>query len=194
MIGRAPIASLFVLLAAGIAACGSGQVAPARVASTNTSVNTSTNIVEPVLTVSRQLGPIDADDYQIVDFGKLADERDRSATIALSKRYFAVAAAEDGAKACAMLYPPTALEPVIEHADWGVRGKTCPVVLSAIFRLHHSQIEAELHSFNVVRVRTDPLNCYLLLRFPESSLVNYFSLRRVNGAWVVSQVIARPVG
>jgi hypothetical protein len=84
-----------------------------------------------------------------------ADER---AITSLIKRYYAVALAGQGAKACSMIYS-TLAESVPE--DYGLsppgppymRGTTCPVVLSLMFKHFHTELAAELPKLEVARVR-----------------------------------------
>lgn len=89
-----------VSVGVGVSACGGASRGAG-------SVSRRTTVVEHVLTVSRELGPIDGDDYAILDFGHPADAAEKGKIAALVRRYYEVAVAEDGAKACSMLYPVT---------------------------------------------------------------------------------------
>ena len=173
---------MIVSLCMGIAACGgSGHAKP----------RPDRLVVQESTTISPELGATDEDDSTILNFGHAVSPRVESELKALTKRYYALALAGNGAKACSMLYSATATEVVVEQDDWGVSGKTCPVVMSKIFQQRHRQIAAELRSFNVVRVRTDGLSGYLVVRTPVSPVAREFSARRVGHAWKVGQPLDR---
>ncbi len=176
-----------VCLIAGLAGCG-GVGGVARSSSSHV-----TAVAEPVLRVSREFGPIDADDYQVLSFARAATRVERRKITALLKRYYAVAVAGDGAKACAMLYETTANEVVVEQDNWGVRGSTCPVVMSRIFRQRHRQLLADADSLKVVLVRTDGLNGRAVLRFRGMVESRTIDTRLVGGIWKVQHPLDTPL-
>jgi len=180
--GKKLSVALTVSLGLGVAACGGSSRAKSK---------PDRLVVQESTTISPELGPIDEDDSAILNFGHAVSPRVESELIALTKRYYALALAGNGAKACSMLYSATATEVVVEQDDWGVSGKTCPVVMSKIFQQRHQQIAAELRSFNVVRVRSDGLSGYLVVRTPISPVAREFSARRVGRAWKVGQPLDR---
>jgi hypothetical protein len=192
---RRLIAILPLVLTA--AACGSGGPAGAgsgagskQSASTGTKPDVTT-VEERVRSVSREIGPIDEDDSQFLERGQPASARERAEIVALVRRYYRYAAAANGKAACAVLYSATATEVIEERDDWGVRGKTCPVLMTKIFRRLHARIEADLRSMKIVRVRTDRLDGYIVMRVPGSTISHEFSLRRVGRLWQIGQVIDR---
>jgi hypothetical protein len=106
-------------------------------------------------------GAIAADEKNnssVLDLGHAASASDQRAIAALIKRYYAAALAENGAKACSMLYS-TIAESVPE--DYGIsppsqpymRGTTCPAVLTLLFKHYHPQIALEYPKLEVARVR-----------------------------------------
>ncbi len=93
----------------------------------------------------------------IATYGHEAEGVERRVITALVERYYAAAAADDGARACSMLYS------IIEEAvaeDYGqppgppeLRGKTCAVVMSKIFKRVPRQPSAVLAHTQVTGVR-----------------------------------------
>jgi hypothetical protein len=116
----------------------------------------------------------DNDDSSVLDFGHSAKVSDRGPIAALIRRYYATAAAEDGAKACSMLYSIYA-EAVPE--DYGTsppgpayaRGTTCPAVMTLVFKHSHDQIAARLPKLEVSRVRVRERQGVAVLSFGAMS-------------------------
>lgn len=100
----------------------------------------------------------DDDDKPILNYGKTASTANEQAIAGLVKRYYSLATAENGAKACSLLYS-TYAEAVPE--DYGTsppgpayaKGKTCAVVLTHVFNHSHAQLQAKLHSLRVTGIR-----------------------------------------
>lgn len=100
----------------------------------------------------------DPNNNSVLDFGHAANASNTRLITTLIKRYYAAAYAEDGAKACSMIYSLTA-ESVPE--DFGqsppgpqyMQGKTCSAVLTLLFKHFHPQIALELPKLKVARVR-----------------------------------------
>lgn len=176
-----------VWLGAGLAACGGARGV------TRSSTSHVITVAEHVLRLSREFGRIDADDYPVLSFGRAATAMESKKITALLKRYYAVAGAGKGAKACSMLYEATAKEVVVEQDDWGVRGGTCPVVMSRIFRQRHWQLVADADSLKVVRVRTDGLNGRAVLRFGRMVESRTIDTRFVGGIWKVQRPLDTPM-
>ena len=100
----------------------------------------------------------DKNNNSSLDFGHEASASVKRPITALIKRYYATAAAENGARACSMLYS-TLAEAVPE--DYGLsppgepymRGTTCPAVMTLMFKHFHPQLELELPKLKVTHVR-----------------------------------------
>lgn len=168
-------------LGVGVVACGSGSsLRPERGART---------VVEHVIAVSRELGPIDEDDDAVLNFGRAASAEELRKVRVLVRRYFTAAAAGDGAKTCSMLDPGIAKTTVVEEDGQmpGLRGKTCAAVMSKLLKLYHRHLVVVLDSLNVVRVHTEGLQTYVVLRVPTFRVAREFSLHRVGGAWKIGQ-------
>lgn len=130
----------------------------------------------------------------VLDYGHPASAVDARAVTALVKRYYAAAIAENGAKACEMLYSIFS-EAIAE--DYGQNspgpaylhaGKTCSQVMSLLFKHLHSQLRVELPKLKVARVRLNGHHGLALLSFgtmPERQI----SVAREGHAWKVESLI-----
>jgi hypothetical protein len=165
-------------LGASLTSCGGGG-------GTSTGRRGSTVVVEHVVTVSRELGPLDEDDFAEVNYGQPMKGRQKRTAIALLKRYYKTAVAEDGATACSFLFSVAAKEVVEEQHDWHVHGNSCPTVVTAIFRRLHRLLVAEARSMRVVRAGAYGPNGRLILRVANSPEAREFRLRMVAGKWTV---------
>jgi hypothetical protein len=112
----------------------------------------------------------DTSNKSVLDFGRAAGASDARQITALVKRYYAAGLAEDGAKACSMIY--STLEEAVPE-DYGqsppgqpyMRGTTCPVVLSLMFKHFHHQLTVQVPLLKVSRVRLDEHHGLAVLRF-----------------------------
>jgi hypothetical protein len=138
-------------------------------------------------------GYYDGDDGAIRGFGNAAIAAERRAIAALVKRYYAAAAASDGAKACPLIY--STLEEAIPE-DYGqppgpayARGKTCAVVMSKLFGHAHSQLAGR---FEVTGVRVEGREARALL---GSSTVpaSFVVVKRERGAWKIGALLGEPL-
>jgi hypothetical protein len=175
------------LLGVGLAGCG-GAGGVSRSTSSG-----STVVVEHVLKVSRELGPIDEDDYPVLDLGHAAKGADLHKIRTLLKRYYAAAAAEDGHAACSMMFSVAAKEVVEEEDDWYVHGNTCPVVMTQIFSRRHRQLVTDLKSLKAVRIRIAGPTGRVVLRFAKFADARVLDLRSVGRNWTVQYPIDTPM-
>jgi hypothetical protein len=175
------VASTIVMLVPGLTACGG---ASARTGTTSGALV----VIEHTSRVSRVLGPIDEDDYAVLNLGHAATPVERRAIVATVRRYYAVAAAQRGAMACSMMYEPAIIETVEEGGGIpALRGRPCPVVMSGIFRRRHRQVVADRRSFRMLRIRSDGLNGSIVLRVPGSPRARWLRLRHVGHTWKPAQ-------
>lgn len=126
----------------------------------------------------------------MLDYGNPANAADWRRSVALVKRYFAAAAAADGAGACRLLVPLSA-ESVVER-DGGsppLRGRTCAVVMSKLFRLHHRMLAEKSAALEVIAVRIKDDRGLAVLNFPEIHEARQIGLRRVRGTWKVVDLL-----
>jgi hypothetical protein len=138
-------------------------------------------------------GYFDADDYNTPNYPRVANMTDARAVRALVKRYVATAAANDGASACSLIYslfaeeiPETyGLPPTGSPA---LHGTTCAVVMTKLFKLHHSQLAAEAATVEVVGVRVNGNRGLALLHFrgiPARSI----DVHRERGVWKINALL-----
>jgi hypothetical protein len=126
-------------------------------------------------------------------FGHAADVRDVRAVTALVKRYYAVAAAEDGAAACGMMYSILA-EAVAEDYGGGagvasLRGATCAQVMSKLFEQMHARLSADSATLKVAAVRVLGRRGSVLMSFEGRRPVHYLEVRRELGAWKIDRMV-----
>ncbi len=180
-------ATLLGMLAAlalglGLAACGDSggsSVASTDAASTSAAPNFSTHNND-----RDNDGDHNNDDEKVLYFGHAADAADQHYLVALVTRYFAAAAGERGAAVCHMLVPFIA-EAVAEQdgRSPGLYGKTCAVVLSKLYKQHHS-LQVQKHAtLRIIGVRVEGDRALAILDFPSIPEVRQIAERRVAGAW-----------
>ena len=139
-------------------------------------------------------GYYDSDDSGIRAFGHAANVTEQKAVVEMVERYYAAAAAADGAAACPMIV--ASLARAIPH-DIGsppgppyARGKTCAVVMSKVFRENHRQLAAEAATLKVSGVRVEHGLVRALLSF-TSLPGRWLSIAREGGAWKVHELLDR---
>lgn len=125
------------------------------------------------------------------------DEADEQKVAAIVERYYAAAAADDGAKACSMLYSHMA-NSVAE--DYGqppgppeLRGKTCAVVMSKVFKHRDGQPTADLTAITVIGMRTNKDNEALALLRSPAMAFGEISLHRQGSSWKILQLLGSPL-
>jgi hypothetical protein len=138
-------------------------------------------------------GYFDYDDSTVRDFGHPASAADTRAATALVRRYYAVAASEDGAAGCSLLYW-TYADSVVEDQGSGagpplLRGKTCAVVMTKLFAYMHAQLTA-LAEITAVRVKG--AEAFVLLG-STTRPASYVRLHRERGGWKLYGLLDRPL-
>jgi hypothetical protein len=123
-----------------------------------------------------------------------ASAPDRRAITALVKRYYAVAAADDGARACSLMYS-TFAEGVPE--DYGqppgppnLRGKTCAVIMSKLFKQLPREPSAVLAKTEVTDVRVRGRWGFVQLH-SSAMPTGEISAERERGTWKIQGLIGR---
>ena len=130
----------------------------------------------------------DTDNDAIPEYGPPADPADRKAIVGLIERYYEVAAAGDGARACSMLDATFVQSLSEEHrgrGPRGLRGDTCARILSKLFEQRHRELAEDLTGFRVLVVQVHGNLGYALMRFPAKHVLREPAviLRRTHGAW-----------
>ncbi|MFZ1154788.1 MAG: hypothetical protein WAN93_07785 [Solirubrobacteraceae bacterium] len=183
---------VIALLGLGATACGSskstGSTSQAVSAVSTVSGTTTTT------TSSSETSHPPQDDSHITTYGHEATEPDKREITQLVKSYYAAGLADDGAKACSLIYSPVA-KSVPE--DYGqsttssvLHGKTCAVVLSKVFRHLPEQSTADLATTKVTGVRLSGDNGYVQLSskmIPTGEMV----VQRQGHVWKVGVLIGR---
>ncbi len=181
----------FALLAVGTSACGGGGGHSAT--SQSASQKTSNSSPPASGTEVAKLLHVDADsdnDYEaaaddtnnssvVTSAAKPADASDRRAITSLIRAYYRLAMAEDGTKACSMLYSPLAEATPEDYGSFAgppyMKGNTCPVILSKMFEHLHPVLAIELPKLRVARVLLEEHHGKAVLSFgphlPERTIL-----------------------
>jgi hypothetical protein len=135
----------------------------------------------------------DSDDGPIRSYGEVANASDSRAIAALVKRYYAAAAAANGARACPLIYSLFA-EAIPEDYGRGAgpaysRGNTCAVVMSKLFKHNHAQLPAKIV---VTAVRVNGNQARALIG-SVAAPASYLLLRRERGVWKVDALLGMPL-
>jgi hypothetical protein len=130
-------------------------------------------------------------------YGPRADAADRQEIVAVVKRYYAAAAAQDGAKACSLLYSGIAKSVPEDYGESPgtpyMDGKTCAAVLSKLFEHRNGQPTADLAAMEVADVRVNIYNeALVLLRLPTKTY-DEVSLHREGKSWKILQLLGGPL-
>jgi hypothetical protein len=180
------------LLAASVCACGSAKStssAPQASSGTSTSGDTSASTTSAAKSPAQQVDPAKA----IVDYGHAANPADNQTITTLVRRYYTAAAADDGAKVCSLIY--SIFEEAIAE-DYGrppgpasLRGKTCAVVMSKLFKQRHKQQVTDLARLQVTGVRLQGGKGYVLLSFGKTGPGRYLFVKREHSTWKINSLI-----
>lgn len=139
----------------------------------------------------------DSDDKGLLEYGHAASAAEKQAITGLIKRYYVAAAAEEGAKACSMLYS-TYAEAVPE--DYGTsppgpswaRGSTCAAVLTHVFNHEHTEIAAKLPKLKIARIRVEEHRGLVVLSFHKIPASEIRVLREGH-TWRVEALVDNPL-
>jgi hypothetical protein len=165
------------LLSIGASACGAASHTASSTTAASTTTTVSSKSTQDYTKSDRDKdndgihASFDSDNNSsVLDFGHEANASEKRTITALVKHYYAAAAAEDGAKACSMIYS-TFAEAIPE--DYGTsppgpsfaRGTTCPAVMTKVFKHFHNQVAIKFAKLDVSRVRTKERQGLAILRF-----------------------------
>jgi hypothetical protein len=182
---KALIAALTIMAAgAGAIGCGNAEKAPSSGSATRGAMES-----KPA-SARTSGGPADESVQAYRRTGYKTNPADAQSVRIMVKRYYAAAAANDGARACS-LFQKTFATSIPE--DYGqppgpayLRGRTCAVVMSKFFR-HLASVKRCLSGVRVMEVRMVGTEAAALLRIPtigDSELL----LRRDGDSWKVSKM------
>jgi hypothetical protein len=139
-------------------------------------------------------GYYDGDDLPIRSYGQAATAADRRAIAALVERYYAAAAAGDGARACELTHP-LAQETLPEEygqppgPPYLHGANTCPSLLTRVFEHFHSQLTVPIE---VTDARVSGDRAYALVGF-RTLPAGFVKARRAGGVWRVDGLLADPL-
>lgn len=136
----------------------------------------------------------DSDDLSTIDFGHPASRAQAALITPLVRRYYAIADAQNGGGACALLYS-TFAEAVPE--DYGTsppgpafaRGATCPAVMTAVFKHYHDEIAFRLPRLRIERVRVSGRHGVVVLRFGGNLPERELDVEREGSEWKVLALV-----
>ena len=166
------------LLGLGVTACGGSSKATTASSATSPKRDRDDD------------GDHNDDDAHVLEYGQAANTAERRALIALVTRYYAAAAAADGGKACTLLMPFIA-ESVAENYGHtsALRGKSCGVVMSKLFKLHHQVLVGENATLKFVTVRVEGGKSLMVLSFSTLPEVRQIAARRDGSTWRILQLL-----
>ena len=137
----------------------------------------------------RNMGYYDADDALVRNYGHAPSASDARELTALVRRYFVAAAKSDGATACSLMEPASALS---IPEDYGKppgplysRGKTCAVVMSRLFEHAHAELREPVV---VTGVRVKGSEGVVSVG-SRRMIARDLTLRREHGAWLVTGLL-----
>jgi hypothetical protein len=138
------------------------------------------------------MGRYDTDADADPTFGPVATPTEHQAIATLIKRYYAVAAAGNGALACTMLAPLVAEAAVEEHRPGkgppALRGRGCAQVLSRLFAERHRELVADVATLRVGWTQTKGRRAVALANFgPAREMLVY--VRHANGVWQMNTLL-----
>ena len=189
-----PVLLTAVLLSLCVTACagtskhtGSTSRAPENASTAGSTARTAS---------TAQTGSHPQDDNHISIYGHQATEPDKRAITALVNRYYVAAAADDGAAACSLIYS-TLAKSVPE--DYGqppglptLRGKTCPVVMSKVFKHVPRQSTADFATTKVTGIRLNGEHGFVQLSSRTIPTGELFVEREGgSGSWKVGALIGK---
>ncbi len=126
------------------------------------------------------------DDALALNSGHAASGTELNETRSLVRRYYAAAAAANGAQACALLVPFFAESVVEQYGHLApTSGKTCAAVMSKIFKNHHALIASKNATLKIPEVRVQNERALVILEFSSIPEVRQIYLRRIANKWML---------
>ena len=131
-------------------------------------------------------GRYDRDNDADPTYGPAVSASERPAIVSLIERYYRIAAAGNGARACSLLYPLVAEITVEEHRPGkgppALRGRTCAQVLSRIFAQGHRELAEDVATMHVGWIQLQARQAVALVHFgPNRERV--VRVHRAPGGW-----------
>jgi predicted small secreted protein len=200
---KSPLALLVIaLLSLGVAACGGAGKGVGSASHSSSNATPAGDYLRGDDDAEGDESPNhkDIDDDPLRHYGDAAGAADERAVTGLVKRYYAAAAAGDGAVGCSLLlirlakdsnlgqaaekaYPPALDVPPLH-------GKSCAQIMSLLFKEDHEQLAADSTTLQVTSVRVNGRHGLALLGFrttPERQI----RVERDGGAWKLDALLDR---
>jgi hypothetical protein len=144
--------------------------------------------------------PANNDDYPLTEYGHPASAVERQEIASLLGRYYAAAAAEDGAKACSLLDSHLARDPRLtktvpeDRFSYPVRvrispGERCPQVTSTLFKRRHRGLLQKALTLQVTAVRVSGSHGVAVLGF-KTAPEHWIPVVREDGVWKTQALLA----
>jgi hypothetical protein len=129
------------------------------------------------------------DDAHILDYGHASSATDREQLTSLVRRYYAAAAAEDGGKACSMLYPLLSETVAEEQGSTGSHRTTCATAVTKIFKQRHQLLVGDSNTLKFYRIRVNGEKALTLISFATAPEVRQLLERRGGGTWKIAALL-----
>jgi hypothetical protein len=140
------------------------------------------------------------DDTPLTEYGHPASTVEKRNIAVLVKRYYEAAVAQDGVKACSLLYWRLARNPGLKRTvpedqytvPIRVRvspGESCAHVTSLLFKLHHHGLMMETPTLQVTAVRVDGTHGVAMLGFNTAS-EQWIPVAREGAVWKIHALLA----
>jgi len=136
----------------------------------------------------------DADDRAELVWGHGAGAHDAREIVALIKRYYSFAAARNGTRGCELIYPLFA-KAIPE--DYGqppgppaLRGKTCPEVMTKLYRQERGHLGQDAATLRVTSVRALRGQALAFVGFATTP-AGYIDVRLDRGRWTIDGVLVK---
>jgi hypothetical protein len=193
-----------ILLSMSLGACSATSKAPSSTADASKANTASTTVTAQMATGSprAQANPqrdVDGDNENNDDdynSGHAASTATTRAVRALVGRYYADAAAGNGAQACSLVYSIFAEEIPEEYGEPpgppALRGSTCATVLSKLFKREHRRMAADLTQLEVAAVRVKAHHALVLLSFRTKS--REIRVHLEHGVWKIDELLDSALG
>lgn len=187
---RAPLPILLATALLGLGGVGCGSSKTAITAASDSASSARSTIQSTAKPDRDDDGDNNNDDSQTLEYGHEATAAERPAILAVLRRYYAAAAAADGAKACALLAPFIAESVVQENGHRPeLRGSSCSAVMSKLFRHSHTLLSAENATLKVLTVRVQGGKALIVSHSSALREVRQITERRIGGRWTVLELL-----
>jgi hypothetical protein len=182
-----------LFLCFGVGACGGTSTAPHTATSASNAASSSA-----LASAGKDTNDLDDDasgddDRGVLEFGHAATPSEQRPMVTLLKRYYAAAAAADGRTACPMIYSIVAEAATEEYgrapALPALRGKTCAVVMSKLFRRSRRSLRVKLATLKVTDVRVEGDRALVVMSFATTPEPRKIPLHREAGRWKVQELL-----